>query len=126
VSQRGAPTVLRLSASARTRDDRGPELSRLFGEQVNVVVAIRQVDPAAVARQAAELGARAILVDVFRGDVCELRALVLPVPVLRPLFGPRSGVHAGPPTSEFAGYGRLSATGELEPLADLELAEQDG
>jgi hypothetical protein len=75
----------------------GPELSRLFGTAVHVEVLLREFDPWVVEAQAQEVGARAVLADVFCGDLTELVRLVAPVPVLRPVFVPEPGQHRGVP-----------------------------
>jgi hypothetical protein len=122
VTTSGSPTVLRLSATLRTRDDRGPELSRLFGRAVHVEVLLREFDPRVVAARAQEVGAHAVLADVFRGDLAELVRLVAPSPVLRPVFVRQPGQHSGVPVERFAGYGRLTVDGEVVSLPDLAFA----
>ena len=119
-----SPIVLRLSATARTRDDRGPELSRLFGRAVEVQVLLRETDPSVVAAQAREVGAQAVLADVFRGDLSVLVQLLAPVPLLRPVFERKPGLHAGVPVEQFVGYAHLNVAGELVPLPDLAFARE--
>jgi hypothetical protein len=119
------PRVLRLASTAAPRDDRTPELMRLFGSPVEVGVAVRQIDPVSVARAVHELGARAVLAESFRGDLGALAQAIDPVPVLRPMFTRRPGHHAGPPTDQFVGYGRLLATGEVVAIDDGAMALPD-
>jgi hypothetical protein len=121
VTSPGSARVLRLAATGRPRNDRAAELLRLFGADVEVVLLVRATDARAVAQAAAEHGVRAVLAEVFRGDLAELRQLVAPVPVLRPMFERRPGPHAAP-SERFAGYGRLLADGTVEALPDRALA----
>ena len=60
--------------------------------------------------------------DAYRGDLQALRRSVAPVPVLRPMFERRPGLHAGPPQQQFCSYGLLRENGDVEALADGALA----
>jgi hypothetical protein len=62
------------------------ELARLVGQHVDIEVEVTERDPNALARIVEQIDAVAVLADVYRGDLAELRRAVAPVPVLRPLF----------------------------------------
>jgi hypothetical protein len=114
--------ALRLAEVKRRRPDRLEELSRLAGRAVVIEVETVARAPDEVARIVRDIGAVAVLVDSFRGDLQDLRSAVAPVPVLRPLFERRPGTHAGLPEKQFCGYGRLNEHGDVDALADGALA----
>ena len=116
------PVVLRLATITWDRGSRVPELRRLFSEGVRVETLTGLRTAAAVAAAVEELGAVAVLADVYRTSALEeLRQALAPVPVLRPILEPRPGVHAGGREHVFARYGRLGPDGKIIELADGEL-----
>jgi hypothetical protein len=92
-------------------------MERLLGEPV-VILLTATVKPGDVAELVRRFDAVAVLADSFRGDVQELCDDVAPVPVLRPIFERREGVHAGRPEHRFRGYGLRATGGSVAPLAD--------
>jgi hypothetical protein len=106
----------------RPREDLLQELTRLIGRAVVIKRAVPGGDPISIADRARQVDAVAVIVDSYRGDLDELRRALAPVPVLRSLFERRPGIHAGPPESQFCGYGLLREDGTVEPLPDGALA----
>ncbi len=99
------------------RSDRAAELRRICGHDVEIIETSR-TEPSFVAAIVASFGADVVLLDVVEpmalgALVDELRSYTL----LRPLveYVRTSRAEQRP---VFVGYGRISATGSVEPLAD--------
>jgi hypothetical protein len=116
------PRALRIANYPKDRPSRLGELARLVGQPATIELELTVRTPSGIAHLAQEMGAVAVLVDSYRGDLEALRLALAPVPLLRPMFDLRLDLHAGQPEERFCGYGRLTEYGTVEPLADGALA----